>query len=59
MIYNKIFQDQLNKVTPEIKKEMDWSAVIVKRIEQILKEKGITQRDQGEGQKECTIVFGQ
>ena len=45
MIYEKIFQEQLEKVTPEIKKEMDWSAEIVKRIEQILKEKGITQRE--------------
>ena len=45
MIYNKIFQDQLNKVTPEIKKEMDWSAEIVKRIDQILKEKGMTRRE--------------
>ena len=45
MICNKIFQEQLEKVTPEIKKEMDWSAEIVKRIEQILEEKGITHRD--------------
>ena len=45
MICNKIFQEQLEKVTPEIKKEMDWSAEIVKRIEQILEEKGITQRE--------------
>ena len=45
MIYNKLFQEQLEKVTPEIKKEMDWSAEIVKRIEQILEEKGITQRE--------------
>ena len=45
MICNKIFQEQLEKVSPEIKKEMDWSADIVKRIEQILKEKGITQRE--------------
>lgn len=45
MIYNKIFQEQLNKVTPEIKKEMDWSAEIVRRIDQILKEKGMTRRE--------------
>ena len=45
MIYNKIFQEQLEKVTPEIKKEMDWSSDIVMRIEQILKDKGITQRE--------------
>lgn len=45
MIYDKIFQEQLEKVTPEIKKEMDWSAEIVKRIEQILEEKGITHRE--------------
>ena len=45
MINSKIFQDQLEKVTPEIRKEMDWSADIVKRIEQILKEKGMTQRE--------------
>ena len=45
MINSKIFQDQLDKVTPAIKKEMDWSAEIVKRIEQILEEKGITQRE--------------
>ena len=45
MICNKTFQEQLDKVTPEIKKEMDWSAEIVKRIEQILEEKGITHRD--------------
>lgn len=45
MIYDKIFQEQLEKVTPEIRKEMDWSAEIVKRIEQILEEKGMTQRE--------------
>lgn len=45
MIYDKTFQEQLDKVTPEIKKEMDWSAEIVKRIEQILEEKGITHRE--------------
>ena len=45
MICNKIFQDQREKVTPEIKKEMDWSAEIVRRIEQVLEEKGMTQRE--------------
>ena len=45
MINSKMFQGQFEKVTPEIKKEMDWSAEIVKRIEQILEEKGITQRE--------------
>ena len=45
MICNKVFQEQFERVSPEIRKEMDWSADIVKRIEQILKEKGITQRE--------------
>lgn len=45
MIYSKLFQEQVNRVTPDIKKEMDWSADIVKRIEQLIKEKGMTHRD--------------
>lgn len=45
MINSKIFQSQLEKVTPEIRKEMDWSSEIVKRIGQILDEKGMTRRE--------------
>ncbi len=45
MTHNGLFKEQLSKVSPEVKKEMEWSARIVDRIDCILKEKGITQRE--------------
>ena len=44
-MHNKLFQNQLAKVSPEIQKEMEWAASIVDRIDCILKEKGMTHRD--------------
>ena len=42
---NELFREQLAKVSPAIKMEMDWSCAIVDKIDAILKEKGMTQRD--------------
>lgn len=40
---NKLFQEQMKMVSPEVKQEMDWSFDIVSRIHNILEEQGITQ----------------
>ena len=45
MKHNALFQEQLSKVSPEVKKEMEWSAELVDRIEHLLKEKGMTRRE--------------
>ena len=36
---------QLEKVSPAIKREMNWSFTIVEKIDAVLKEKGMTQRE--------------
>ena len=42
---NSVFHKQLQKVSPAVKREMDWSCAIIDRIDDILKKKGITQRE--------------
>lgn len=42
---NNVFHEQLRKVSPAVKQEMDWSCAIIDRIGDILKKKGITQRE--------------
>ncbi len=45
MKQNDLFHSQLVKVSPTIKREMEWSCAIVDKIDSILKKEGITQRD--------------
>lgn len=40
-----LFHKQLEIVSPVVKQEMEWSCAIMDRIDSILKEKGMTQRD--------------
>ncbi len=42
---NDRFHKQLEKVSPAVKLEMDWSCAIIDRIDSILKRDGITQRE--------------
>ena len=42
---NELFHAQLEKVSPAVKREMDWSFAIVEKIDSILKKKGVTQRE--------------
>ena len=41
----KWFKEKVKRVSPEIKMEMQFSAEIIARIDTILKEKNITQRE--------------
>ena len=45
MKHNALFQEQLSKVSPEVKKEMEWSAELVDGIDAPLKAKGMTRRE--------------
>jgi len=45
MIHNDIFQAHLEKVSPDIKMATEWSSQIIDRIDCILKEKNMTQRE--------------
>jgi len=45
MIQNKLFHEQLAKVSPKIKKEIEWSAMIIDNIDRILKEKQMSHRE--------------
>jgi len=45
MKHNSLFQEQLNMVSPAVKREMEWSCAIVDRIDSILKKKGMTHRE--------------
>lgn len=42
---NSLFHNQLEKVSPAIKQEMDWSCAIIDKIDTILKRDGISQRE--------------
>ena len=44
MITNNLFRECLEKVSPEIKAELDLSYAIADRIDVLLKRKGMTQR---------------
>lgn len=45
MRHNTLFHDQLEKVSPAVKQEIDWSAGIIEKIDSLLKRQGITQRE--------------
>ncbi|MBR5399641.1 MAG: helix-turn-helix transcriptional regulator [Bacteroidales bacterium] len=45
MKHNERFRSQLEKVSPAIRREMEWSCAIVDKIDEIIKRDGITQRD--------------
>ena len=45
MIQNKLFRDCLSAIPAEQKAEIDLSFGIAERISEILKEKGLTQKD--------------
>lgn len=45
MKHNEMFQAHLSRVMPDVKKETEWSAQIVDRIDSLLKEKGLTHRE--------------
>ena len=45
MKHNELFHNQLEKVSPAVKQEMDWSCAIIDKIDAILKREGITQRE--------------
>ena len=42
---NSLFHNQLKKVSPVVKQEMDWSCAIIDKIDTILKRDGISQRE--------------
>lgn len=42
---NVLFRNQLEKVSPAVKREMDWSCAIIDKIDMILKRDGISQRE--------------
>lgn len=41
----KIFQDELNEIPDDVKKELDWSFAIADRIETVLNERNITHKE--------------
>ena len=45
MKQNKLLQSQLDKVSPAVKREIDWSCAIIDKIDDILKRDGISQRE--------------
>ena len=45
MKHNTFFHEQLDKVSPAVRREMEWSCAIVDKIDAILKQKGMTQRE--------------
>ena len=55
--YNALFQSCLSDVTNDVKAEVDLSFAIVDRIDLLLKEKGMTQRELAEalGKKEAEV----
>ena len=57
MKHNALFQSCLSDVTNDVKAEVDLSFAIVDRIDLLLKEKGMTQRDLAEalGKKEAEV----
>lgn len=41
----KIFQDELNEIPDDVKKEVDWSFAIADKIEKVLNERNITHKE--------------
>ena len=60
MKYNALFQNCLSKVSNYVKAEVDLSFAFVVRIDLLLKEKGMTQRELAEalGKKEAEVSLG-
>ena len=42
---NALYRKQLEKVSPAVRREMDWSCAIIDKIDSILKRDGISQRE--------------
>ena len=42
---NELFHEQLEHVSPCVRREMDWSRAIIDKIDAILKRDGISQRE--------------
>ena len=42
---NALYRKQLEKVSPAVRREMDWSCAIIDKIDFILKRDGISQRE--------------
>ena len=45
---NALFHKQVEMVSPAVRQEMDWSRAIIDSIAEILKRKGMTQRELAE-----------
>ena len=45
MKHSDLLHSQINEVSPVIRQEMDWSCAIMDRIDEIMKKKGLTQRE--------------
>jgi len=45
MKHNNLLHNQLEKVSPSVRQEMDWSAAIIDRIDALLQKRGLTQRE--------------
>lgn len=45
---NELFHKQLEMVSPAVRQEMEWSRAIIDSIAEILKRKGMTQRELAE-----------
>lgn len=45
MKHNELFHRQLRNVSPVVRQEMEWSCAIVDKIDSLLKEKNLTQRE--------------
>ena len=45
MKHSDLLHSQINAVSPVIRQEMDWSCAIMDRIDEIMKKKGLTQRE--------------
>ena len=45
MKHNLLLQEQLDKVKPAVRQEMEWSCAIVDKIYALMKQKGMTQRE--------------
>ena len=57
MKHNALFQSCLSEVSNDVKADVDLSFAIVDRIDQLLKERGMTQRELAEalGKKEAEV----
>ena len=45
MKQNRLFHNQLEQVSPIVKREMDWSSAIIDKIDAILKREGLSQKE--------------